>query len=94
MISQTPPAGDDECQLSLGEPNSEARSMNYRINATRLIAIAVLFALVAASTVAFAQNLKVKGVIISRAGNTMTLKADTGNVVVVLNDRIVQRDIF
>jgi outer membrane protein OmpA-like peptidoglycan-associated protein len=60
--------------------------MKYRFNATKFIAVAALFATVAAGTVAFAQNLKVKGVIISRAGNTMTLKADTGNVVVVLND--------
>ena len=49
--------------------------------------VAILVVLSGAlSTVAFAQSLKVKGVIISRAGNTMTLKADTGNVVVVLND--------
>jgi len=60
--------------------------MKHRFNATRLIAIAALFATVAVSTVAFAQSLKVKGVIISRAGNTMTMKTDTGNVVVVLND--------
>ncbi|HTR00097.1 MAG TPA: OmpA family protein [Candidatus Acidoferrum sp.] len=57
--------------------------MKYRSNATKLIAMAALLAM---STAAFAQSLKVKGVIISRAGNTMTLKADTGNVVVVLND--------
>ena len=60
--------------------------MNYRINATRLIASATLLATVAVSTVAFAQSQKVKGVIISRAGNTMTMKTDTGNVVVALND--------
>jgi outer membrane protein OmpA-like peptidoglycan-associated protein len=60
--------------------------MKYRLNATRLITVGALFATVAMSTVAFAQNLKVKGVIISRAGNTMTMKADTGNVVVVLQD--------
>jgi outer membrane protein OmpA-like peptidoglycan-associated protein len=49
--------------------------------------LAILVVLTATLTsVAFAQSLKVKGVIISRAGNTMTLKADTGNVVVVLND--------
>jgi len=60
--------------------------MKHRTNATKLIAVAALFATVAVGTVAFAQSLKVKGVIISRAGNTMTMKADTGNVVVVLND--------
>ena len=60
--------------------------MKYRFNARRLITVAALFTTVAVSTVAFAQSLKVKGVIISRAGNTMTLKGDTGNVVVVLND--------
>ncbi len=39
------------------------------------------------STVASAQSLKVKGVIINRAGNTMTLKtADTPQLIVVLND--------
>ena len=39
------------------------------------------------STVASAQSLKVKGNIISRAGNTMTVKTMDGtNVVVVLND--------
>jgi OmpA-OmpF porin, OOP family len=39
------------------------------------------------STVAVAQSVKVKGVIISRAGNTMTMKtADTPNLVVVLTD--------
>ena len=63
--------------------------MNYRINATRLIAIATLLATVAVSTLAFAQSLKIKGVIISRTGNTMTMKTDTGNIVVVLNDGTV-----
>ena len=39
------------------------------------------------STVAFAQSLKIQGAIISRAGNTMTMKTSDGNnVVVVLND--------
>ncbi|HVP53900.1 MAG TPA: OmpA family protein [Candidatus Eisenbacteria bacterium] len=43
--------------------------------------------MVAVSTVAFAQSLKVKGIIISRAGNQMTMKtADTANLVVLLND--------
>jgi outer membrane protein OmpA-like peptidoglycan-associated protein len=52
-----------------------------------LIAVAALLATVAVSTVAFAQSQKVKGVIISRAGNTMTMKtADGQNQVVVLND--------
>jgi outer membrane protein OmpA-like peptidoglycan-associated protein len=60
--------------------------MKYRFKATRSIAVAALFATVAVSTVAFAQSQKVKGVIISRAGNTMTMKADTGNVVVALTD--------
>ena len=61
--------------------------MNYRINATRLTAIAALLATVAVSTVAFAQSLKIQGAIISRAGNTMTMKGSDGNnVVVVLND--------
>jgi outer membrane protein OmpA-like peptidoglycan-associated protein len=60
--------------------------MKYRFNAKKLIVVSGLFAMVAVSTAAFAQSLKVKGVIVSRAGNTMTLKADTGNVVVVLND--------
>jgi outer membrane protein OmpA-like peptidoglycan-associated protein len=42
---------------------------------------------VVVSTIAFAQSVKVKGVIISRAGNDMTMKtADTPNLVVVLND--------
>src|SRR6516165_10241072 len=66
---------------------SEARSMNYRFNATRLVAIAAFFATLAVSTVTLAQSLKVKGNIISRAGNTMTMKTTDGqNVVVVLND--------
>ena len=61
--------------------------MRYRTNATKLIAVAALLATVALSTVAFAQSVKVKGVIISRAGNDMTMKtADTPNLVVVLND--------
>jgi outer membrane protein OmpA-like peptidoglycan-associated protein len=54
---------------------------------TRFITIAALLATVVVSTVAFAQSQKVKGVIISRAGSTMTMKtADTPNLVVVLND--------
>ena len=61
--------------------------MKYHTNATKLIAVAALLATVAVSTVAFAQSQKVKGVIISRAGNTMTMKtADGQNQVVVLND--------
>src|SRR5215471_12406160 len=74
------------CHLSAAEPNSEARFMKYRVSAQKPIAIAALVATVTLSTLAFAQSLKVKGVIISRAGNTMTLKGDTGNVVVMLND--------
>ena len=42
--------------------------------------------LLSIATIASAQSLKVEGNIISRAGNTMTLKTSTGNVVVVLND--------
>lgn len=39
------------------------------------------------ATAAYAQSLKVKGIIISRAGSTMTMKtADTPNLVVVLTD--------
>jgi len=48
----------------------------------------LLFTLIAVlTTVASAQSVKVKGVIISRAGNTMTMKtADAANLVVELND--------
>jgi len=61
--------------------------MKYRFNAIRLVAVCAVFAMVAVSTVAFAQSLKVKGIIISRAGNQMTMKtADTANLVVLLND--------
>ena len=43
--------------------------------------------LVIASASALAQSLKIQGAIISRAGNTMTMKSSDGsNVVVVLND--------
>ena len=53
---------------------------------TGVLAVTFVLALLA-STAAFAQSLKVKGVIISRAGNTMTMKtADTPNLIVVLND--------
>lgn len=46
------------------------------------VALAILL-----STVAFAQAVKIQGNIISRAGNTMTVKTTDGtNVVVVLND--------
>jgi outer membrane protein OmpA-like peptidoglycan-associated protein len=38
------------------------------------------------ATIASAQTLKLEGNIISRAGNTMTVKTATGNVVVVLTD--------
>src|SRR5215471_5711347 len=77
---------DQDCHLSPAEPNPEARPMRNRTKATKLIAVAALFATVAVSTAAFAQSQKVKGIIVSRAGNTMTMKTDTGNVVVVLND--------
>jgi outer membrane protein OmpA-like peptidoglycan-associated protein len=60
--------------------------MKHRRKVTRFITIAALLATVVVSTVAFAQSQKVKGVIISRAGSTMTMKTDTGNVVVALND--------
>ena len=56
----------------------------------RKIAFAVVLSitgLAVLSTVAVAQSVKVKGVIISRAGNTATLKSQDGtNVIVVLND--------
>ena len=61
--------------------------MKYRTHATKLVAVAALLAMVAVSTLAFAQSMQVKGVIISRAGNDIILKtADTPNLVVVLND--------
>jgi outer membrane protein OmpA-like peptidoglycan-associated protein len=61
--------------------------MKYRFNATRLTAVAALLAMMAVSTAAFAQSQKVKGVIISRAGNTMTMRGQDGtNIVVALND--------
>ena len=63
--------------------------MKHPRNVTRFITIAALLATVVVSTVAFAQSLKIKGVIISRTGNTMTMKTDTGNIVVVLNDGTV-----
>jgi outer membrane protein OmpA-like peptidoglycan-associated protein len=51
------------------------------------IAALSLIALTLLTTAAVAQSTKVKGVIISRAGNTATLKSSDGtNVVVVLND--------
>ena len=57
---------------------------------TRGIASAVVLSLIVIallSTVAVAQSAKVKGVIISRAGNTATMKSQDGtNVVVLLND--------
>lgn len=47
----------------------------------------LLLALASLTTVASAQSLKVKGNIVSRAGNDMTMKTmDGSNVVVVLND--------
>jgi len=60
-------------------------SMKFK---TAMSAFAILLVLtLTVSTAAFAQSLKVKGVIIGRAGNQMTMKtADTPNLVVVLND--------
>jgi outer membrane protein OmpA-like peptidoglycan-associated protein len=59
-------------------------------NGTRKIAFAVILSLIALtcfSTAALAQSVKVKGVIISRAGSNMTMKtADTPSVAVVLTD--------
>ncbi len=58
---------------------------NYR-TLSSVLAVTFVTTLLA-GTAAFAQSLKVKGVIISRAGNQMTLKtADTPNLVVLLND--------
>jgi OmpA-OmpF porin, OOP family len=60
-----------------------------RSKQTKFASIAVLSLVVLAllSTVAVAQTTKVKGVIISRAGNTATMKSSDGtNVVVLLND--------
>ena len=60
------------------------------LSSTRKFASAVVLSLIALtllSAVAVAQSLKVKGVIISRAGNTATLKtADSPALVVVLTD--------
>ena len=59
-------------------------------NKSRSIATAMILTVMVLAmftTAASAQSVKVKGVIISRAGNTMTMKtADTPNLVVVLND--------
>lgn len=60
---------------------------NKRISIVQVALIATLVVLVTAPGSGFAQTLKVKGAIISRAGNTMTMKGSDGNnVVVVLND--------
>jgi OmpA-OmpF porin, OOP family len=60
------------------------QSKALKIASVITLSLAVLVLL---TTVAFAQSVKVKGVIISRAGNTMTMKSQDGtNVVVVLND--------
>jgi outer membrane protein OmpA-like peptidoglycan-associated protein len=60
------------------------------LSSTRKIAFAVTLSLVALTcftTAALAQSVKVKGVIISRAGSNMTMKtADTPSVAVVLTD--------
>lgn len=59
-------------------------------SSTRKIAFAVILSLVALTcftTAALAQSVKVKGVIISRAGSNMTMKtADTPSVAVALTD--------
>jgi len=70
------------------EERQEKTSMNTSVKfKTAISALVILLVLtLGVSSVAFAQSLKVKGVIISRAGNSMTMKADTGNVVVLLND--------
>ena len=58
-----------------------------RISVVPVVLIATLVVLVTASVSAFAQTLKIQGAIISRAGNTMTMKTSDGNnVVVLLND--------
>src|SRR5271166_7132153 len=56
--------------------------------ALKITSVAILTFIVLAmfSTVSVAQSAKVKGAIISRAGSTMTMRTDTGNVVVVLTD--------
>jgi len=60
---------------------------NKQISIVQVALIATLVVLVTASGSAFAQKLKIQGAIISRAGNTMTMKTSDGNnVVVVLND--------
>ena len=58
-----------------------------RISVVPVVLIATLVVLVTASVSAFAQTLKIQGAIISRAGNSMTMKTSDGNkVVVLLND--------
>jgi len=58
-----------------------------RISVVPVALIATLVVLVTASVSAFAQTLKIQGNIISRAGNSMTMKTSDGNnVVVLLND--------
>src|ERR1035438_6520575 len=56
---------------------------------TVITAIAILVVLtLAVGTVAFAQTVKVQGIIKGRSGNTMTLQtSDTPKLVVVLNDQ-------
>ena len=56
------------------------------IRKVTLTVVLSLIALTLLSTASFAQSQKVKGVIISRAGSTMTLKTAEGQTVVVLND--------
>src|SRR5271166_3762378 len=60
--------------------------MNKSLPKIATAVILTLTVLVLLTTVASAQSVKVKGAIISRAGNTMTMRTDTGNLVVVLTD--------
>jgi outer membrane protein OmpA-like peptidoglycan-associated protein len=56
------------------------------IRKVTLTVVLSLIVLTLLSTPSFAQSQKVKGVIISRAGSTMTLKTADGQTVVLLND--------
>ena len=62
--------------------------MKNKFNFTKIVsATVVLAALALAATAAYGQSLKIRGDIISRAGNTMTMKTTDGNnVTVLLND--------
>jgi OmpA-OmpF porin, OOP family len=59
------------------------QSKAVKVASVVVLSLAVIALL---STVAVAQSVKVKGAIISRAGSTMTMRTDSGNVVVVLTD--------